>query len=90
MPSLEDCSDTDEHVEYVVHGESLVAKCALNLHVMEDSLEQRKNIFYTRCLVGGKVCSLIIDSGSCTNIASSTFVEKLGLKFDKHPNPYRL
>ena len=34
--------------------------------------------------------SLIIDGGSYTNIANTTFVEKLGLKCDKHPNPYRL
>ena len=33
---------------------------------------------------------MIIDGGSCTNVASTTLVEKLGLKCDKHPNPYRL
>ena len=90
MPPLEDCSDNDENVEYAVHGESLVARRALNMQVKEDSLEQRENIFHTRCLVGGKVCSLIIDGGSCTNVASTTLVEKLGLKYAKHPNPYRL
>ncbi|XP_051117846.1 uncharacterized protein LOC127242372 [Andrographis paniculata] len=30
--------------------------------------EQRENLFQTHCLIEGKVCSLIIDSGSCTNI----------------------
>ena len=39
MPPLEDCSNTDEHMEYVAHGESLVAGHALNLQVKEDSLE---------------------------------------------------
>ena len=39
MPPLEDYSDADGHVEYVVHGESLIAMCALNLQVKEDSLE---------------------------------------------------
>ena len=34
--------------------------------------------------------SLIIDGGSCTNVASTYLVEKLGLECDKHPNPYRL
>ncbi|KAL4271498.1 hypothetical protein GQ457_13G013700 [Hibiscus cannabinus] len=33
---------------------------------------------------------IIIDGGSCTNVASSIMVEKLGLKTTKHPNPYRL
>ena len=31
MPPLEDCSNADEHVKYVVHSESLVARFALNL-----------------------------------------------------------
>jgi hypothetical protein len=29
----------------------------------EDSLEQPENIFHTRCLVNGKVCTMIIDGG---------------------------
>ncbi|KAL4346499.1 hypothetical protein GQ457_17G008620 [Hibiscus cannabinus] len=37
-----------------------------------------------------KVCVVIIDSESCTNIASSVMVDKLGLKTTKHPNPYKL
>ena len=66
MSPLEDCSDVDadEHVEYIVCAKSLVTRHTLNLQVKKDSLEQRKNIFYTRCLVGRKVCSLIIDGGS--------------------------
>ncbi|XP_073153471.1 uncharacterized protein [Henckelia pumila] len=36
------------------------------------------------------VCSLIIDGGSCTNVASCELVEKLGLSLLKHPQPYRL
>ncbi|XP_073152824.1 uncharacterized protein [Henckelia pumila] len=38
----------------------------------------------------GKVCSLIIDGGSCTNVASCKLVEKLGLSLLKHPQSYRL
>ncbi|XP_073139089.1 uncharacterized protein [Henckelia pumila] len=37
----------------------------------------------------GKVCSLIIDRGSYTNVASCELVEKLGLSLLKHPQPYR-
>ncbi|XP_056852813.1 uncharacterized protein LOC130502019 [Raphanus sativus] len=43
-----------------------------------------------KCLVQGKVCSLIIDGGSCVNVASETMVKKLGLQVQKHPKPYRL
>ena len=37
-----------------------------------------------------KVCTLIIDSGSCTNVFSSLRVEKLNLHTMKHPKPYKL
>ena len=86
MPSLEDADD----VEYAVCGESLVIRRAINTQVKEEGVEQGENIFHTRCLVGGKVCTLIIDGGSCANVASTTLVEKLGLKCEKHPKPYRL
>ena len=47
-------------------------------------------MFHTRCMVQGKVCSLVIDGGSCTNAASETMVEKLGLKIMKRPTTYKL
>ena len=39
--------------------------------------EQKENIFHSRYMDKGKMCSVIIDSGSCTKAASSTIVEKL-------------
>ena len=33
---------------------------------------------------------MIIDGGSCTNVASTTLVEKLGLPTSKLPRPYKL
>jgi hypothetical protein len=52
--------------------------------------QQRENIFHTRCLINDKVCSMIIDSDSCTKIASVTLVRKLGLNTIKHEKPYQL
>ena len=52
--------------------------------------EQRKNIFHTRCTINEKVCLVIIDDGSCTNVASTTLVDKLKLPTTKHPQPYKL
>ena len=52
--------------------------------------QQRENIFHTRCHINNKVCSMIIDVGSCTNVASTTLVEKLNLLTLKHPRPYKL
>ncbi|XP_068504560.1 uncharacterized protein [Phaseolus vulgaris] len=51
---------------------------------------QRENIFHTRCSIQGKICSLIVDGGSCTNVASSRLVTKLNLETKPHPRPYKL
>ena len=40
--------------------------------------------------MNNKVCSVIIDGGSCTNEASTELVEKLSLPTSKHPKPYKL
>ena len=51
---------------------------------------QRENIFHTRCLITNMLCSLIIDGGSCTNVASTRVVEKLALPTISHTKPYKL
>ena len=38
----------------------------------------------------GKICSLIIDGGNCTYVASQRLIEKLALKTFTHPRPYKL
>ena len=67
-----------------------MAKRVLSVQAKEDDEVQRENIFHTRCHVQKKVCNVIIDGGSCTNVASSTLVEKLGLPTSKHRQPYKL
>ena len=68
-----------------------MTKRVLSAEVKEDNTyQQRDNIFHTRCLIQDKVCSMIIDGGSCSNIASTIMVEKLGLPTIKHPQPYKL
>ncbi|KAJ9541184.1 hypothetical protein OSB04_027690 [Centaurea solstitialis] len=86
-------SDDENELKAVESGderEALVTMRALNIQVKEEDDQQRHNIFHTRCLIQDKVCMLIIDSGSCTNCASSYLVEKLDLPTVKHPKPYRL
>ena len=41
-------------------------------------------------MIDNKLCSIIIDGGSCTNVINANLVNKLGLKTTKHPRPYRL
>ncbi|KAM6556386.1 hypothetical protein CsatB_003405 [Cannabis sativa] len=92
MPQLEDASIEDE--EYgPEYGDmlALVTRRALNSLAKEEEEEvQREKIFHTRCHVKDKVCNVIIDGGSCTNVASSFMVEKFGLPTLKHPRPYKL
>ncbi|XP_035551062.1 uncharacterized protein LOC118349658, partial [Juglans regia] len=94
MTESEDDSDEVpelDDVSLLLPGESLVARRALNAHIkVDDAEQQRENIFHTRCHVNNKVCSMIIDGGSCTNVASTTLVEKLNLPTLKHSRPYKL
>jgi hypothetical protein len=84
MPELVDAND-DDGVVYLVTGESLVARRAFNTHIkVDDAVQQRENIFHIRCHVNNKVCSMIIDGGSCINMASAILVEKLNLLTLKH------
>ncbi|KAI4294771.1 hypothetical protein MLD38_040902 [Melastoma candidum] len=86
MPSLEDADE----VEHPVTGNALIVLRSLHVQAKEGGELQRENIFYTRCHVNSWVCGLIIDGGSCVNVASKLMVEKLGLNTQKHPRPYRL
>ncbi|GAV87742.1 hypothetical protein CFOL_v3_31168, partial [Cephalotus follicularis] len=52
--------------------------------------DQRENIFQSRCIIKERVCSLIIDGGSCTNVVAITLVDKLKLPTTAHPSPYKL
>ena len=51
---------------------------------------RRTSIFQTRVACQGRLCTLIIDGGSCSNLASEELVEKLNLKTEDHPNPYQI
>jgi len=70
-----------------------VIRRLLSVQTKEDDVEQqRENIFHTKCVINDKVCSIIIDSCSCscTNVTSVTLVRKLGLNTIKHERPYQL
>jgi len=88
---LKDIGDDD--VEYLVEGESLVIRQALNAQVKYDDLEQQKeNIFHIRCHISNEKCSMITNGVSYANKFSTTLVRKLNLNLNttKHHRPYRL
>ena len=80
----------EECVVEVDEGELIVLRRALNGNKGPRHEEQCKDIFHTRCTINGRVCSLIVDGGSCTNVASTTLVTKLNLKTESHPQPYSI
>ena len=87
VESEDEC--VDENSLHADKGKLLVIQHSLNLQTKIDD-EQCENIFHTKCTVNGKVCGVIIDGRSYTNIASTTLVEKLNLVTTKHPYPYEL
>jgi len=88
--SEENLEENLEEVEKEVdEGEMLVLRRVLNRQKSAKD-EQRENIFHTRCTIQGKVCSLIIDGGSCANVVSLSMIEKLGLQATTHPHPYNI
>ncbi|GKG29481.1 putative reverse transcriptase domain-containing protein, partial [Tanacetum coccineum] len=40
----------------------------------------KHNIFQSTCTISGKVCTFVVDPGSCDNLISEEAVQKLGLK----------
>ncbi|KAK1414879.1 hypothetical protein QVD17_30640 [Tagetes erecta] len=86
----------DEEVEY--EEEFVVGDVGVNLVVrrscytpkMDGDGWLKHNIFHSTCTVSGKVCTFVIDSGSCDNLISEEAVHKLGLKTEDHPKPYKL
>ncbi|KAJ8753022.1 hypothetical protein K2173_008809 [Erythroxylum novogranatense] len=90
MPCDSVCDDEVEYEGRAVKGEALVVRRVLSARVSDEILDQKEKPFHSRCLVGGKVCNLIIDGDSCTNGTSRTMVKKLGLICRKHPEPYNL
>lgn len=84
-------TEQEDEILYGDVGESLVIRKALLLPKEEPNEDWlRNNIFHTTCTIEGKVCKLIIDSGSCENVISQEAVDKLKLKQEMHPHPYKL
>ncbi|KAE8661446.1 hypothetical protein F3Y22_tig00113725pilonHSYRG00321 [Hibiscus syriacus] len=84
----------DDETDDVLYGdghETLVVRKSL-LTPKGDSGNDwlRTNIFHMTCTDADKVCKMIIDSGSCENVVSEEVVQKLQLKTDRHPKPYKL
>ena len=69
----------------------MVTLRSLNAQMEEDETQaQRTNLFHSKCFIKDQCCVLIIDGGSCYNLASIYLVDKLKMKIIPHPRPYKL
>ncbi|KAK1685907.1 hypothetical protein QYE76_046755 [Lolium multiflorum] len=84
----DDDYDTDGEDAYPSDARTIVvSQRALN--VLPSASTQRCNLFKTKALVGpDKACKVIIDGGSCRNLASKELCTKLKLKYLPHTHPY--
>ncbi|KAJ9542127.1 hypothetical protein OSB04_028633 [Centaurea solstitialis] len=71
-------------------GVSLVVRRSCLTPKVTDDDWLKHNLFKSTCTVSRKVCSFVIDSGSCDNLISEEAVRKLALKTESHPKPYKL
>jgi len=83
-------NQSEEEYEIPCEGDLLVVRHMLGQVQQPLDKSQRENIFHTRCLINDKLCSLIVDEGSCTNVTSTRVLDKLGLPTISHAKPYKL
>ncbi|RDY09360.1 hypothetical protein CR513_06277, partial [Mucuna pruriens] len=67
-------------------GYLLMVRRLMSNLIKEETESQRETSFHSRCLVLGKLCSLIIDGGSSINMDSFKLVEKLVLPTLPYPS----
>ena len=79
---------SEHESESPLEGDFLVVRRLLGQVLQPFDESQRENIFHTRCLIQNNICSLIVDEGSCANVASTRVVDKLGLSTISRTNPY--
>ena len=78
--------ETEQHIgdDAAERYESLVVCRVLSAQMEKAEQHQRHNLFHTKCVAMERSCHIIIDGGSCNNLASSKMVTKLGLKISPH------
>ncbi|RVW70926.1 Retrovirus-related Pol polyprotein from transposon 297 [Vitis vinifera] len=87
----DEVSEECDYYDGMTEGHSLVVRPLLTVPKVKGEEDWRRtSIFQTRISCQGRLCTMIIDGGSSLNIASQELVEKLNLKTERHPNPFRV
>jgi hypothetical protein len=89
-PFDEEPIEVNEEIYYCDASPNPVFVCSPRvLQVSPSPADQRWNFFRTRADVSeGRACKVIIDGGSCRNLASKELCTKLKLKYYPHLSPY--
>ncbi|XP_062208944.1 uncharacterized protein LOC133910632 [Phragmites australis] len=92
MLATDHADNTELHVDSSAADRyaNLVVQRVLSTQVIQDEKNQRHNIFHIKGVVQERAVRIIIDGGSCNNLASTTLVEQLSLPTRKHPHPYHV
>lgn len=87
----EDIDDTKVFncIQHVDSSPLCVVRCDIS-HLRPVDDQRRTSIFQIYTKLKEKNCKVIIDSGSCINVISSSMVSRLGLASIPHPNPYKV
>lgn len=83
-------NDEEEQVFYDEDSSPalVVSKVLIVQHRQEE--DQRCHIFHTKAGINGKFVKVIIDGGSCRNLASEQLCSKLQFPKMMHPHPYKI
>ncbi|GJU98204.1 hypothetical protein Tco_1327475 [Tanacetum coccineum] len=85
--------DDDQYEEEIMSGD-----VGVNLMVRRSCLTPKAagddwlkhNIFQSTCTILGKVYTFVVNPGSCDNLIAEEADQKLGLKIENRPKPYKL
>jgi len=95
-------SASEEGIEEEAHGDEDLTCCEFeqgaalemtqisSVPANEAENGQQHKLFQTRAKVHDKEVKVIIDGGSCHNLASCEMGDKLGLKLLRHRHPYHI
>ncbi|GJZ39482.1 putative nucleotidyltransferase, ribonuclease H, partial [Tanacetum coccineum] len=85
--------DDDQYEEELMSGDMgvnlMVRRSCLTPKAVGDNW-LKHNIFQSTCTILGKVCTFVVDPGSCDNLIAEEVVQKLRLKTENHHKPYKL
>jgi hypothetical protein len=91
-----DHTGNDDHPEEHIstgdadHYQSLIVQRMLSTQMERVEQNQRHTLFQIKCVIKEHSCRMIIDGGSCNNLASSDMVDKIALTTKPHPRPYHI